>query len=121
MAEVEQEFRKTVVALVRIGVHGLFKRAIDPRRHLAAAKRGGTVSQLAELRSRPGLRRLRAVGQPSGEHLIGDDAERKLVRARGGLLAEKIFRRGILRGAEDVVAVAGWRGLGDAGDPGGAE
>jgi hypothetical protein len=37
MTQVEQEFRKTVIAFVGIGMHGLLERAVDPLRYVAVA------------------------------------------------------------------------------------
>src|SRR5215471_8335586 len=103
MAKVESEFRQALVALVRIDMHGLAERSIDPGRNVAVGVKGGLVSQLAKLRSGSRFRYLRTIGQPARHHLVSDDAQRERVGAGRTAFSEKVFGRRVLHGAENVV------------------
>ena len=82
------------------------ERRVDPDRDLTVVVENGGVSQFSTCDLRPRFRDLRAIGQLSRQHLIGDDSEREQVRARRALARpENIPARCIAR-AQWIVALA---------------
>ena len=98
-------------------MHGLPEHAVDPDRDLAIVVECGVVCRFSLLRSRPRLRHLGAIGQPSRQHLVGDHAEREQIGARRAAFPQEVFGRGVLHGARNGVVVGGPFRLRDPGDP----
>ena len=77
MGQVVQELRHRVVALGRVGVHGLAQGAVHPGLYTGVVFRGRGVTQ-ALCRARTVAV---AVGQVPSEQFVGDHAEREDVAA----------------------------------------
>ena len=99
-------------ALLGVARHGLEGNLIEPNGHIGAdARWGHRIAPVA-----PHLVGLDlAIRQAAGQHLVGDHAQRELIRCGRATLAQEIFRRGVLERARDRIALSPARRLGDAG------
>ncbi len=102
-------------------MHGFPECAVDPGGNFAALVEGGLVAEFSLLRFRAGFRNRSAIGQPPGQHLIGDDPEREDVRSIRAAFTEEVFGRRVLHGAQNGIFHTQGRVVGDAGNPRRAE
>src|SRR5690606_6898474 len=88
LAQVGEKFAHRLVALSRKRMHRLAQSAIDPVGHARAETGCRYVGDSGLGSSSAGPSHTIAVGQTTGEHLVGDHSERKEVRTFAAAVTE---------------------------------